>query len=162
MIIDIFTGKIDIRIPRSISITLIFGYLISLPVLIAKWSRMGFSFDIPLFLCAIIVIFGIVYYLFNRFKLPWTISIPIIFIFSGGGLVFLYFIRDISTSIPILSSLTRLSDILYGIGIYGNKVSITIAEAGTYNISRTVMSFGPALYWIAIIGLIFLSGRFCF
>ena len=57
---------------------------------------------------------------------------------------------------PLLSPLRRISTILYGSGIYGNKVSLTIAEAGTYGISRSVMSYGPALYWLAWAGLVFM------
>ena len=38
----------------------------------------------------------------------------------------------------------------------GSKVSLTIAEAGTYNMSRTVMSYGPAFYWLAWAGFVFL------
>ena len=85
---------------------------------------------------------------------------PAVFGVGGVGLAFLYIVKDISTSVPIFSSLTKFSNILYGTGIYGNKVSMTIAEAGTYSISRTVMSFGPALYWIALIGLVFLMYYF--
>ncbi|MCK5637013.1 MAG: hypothetical protein KAH91_06275, partial [Thermoplasmatales archaeon] len=48
----------------------------------------------------------------------------------------------------------------FGSGIYGDKVSITIAEANTYQISHTVMSFGPSLYWLAFGGLVFLIWQY--
>ena len=51
MIFDIFYNKVDIRIPMSLTSTLFVGYLVSLPVMIARWGYSGFKFDIPLFLC---------------------------------------------------------------------------------------------------------------
>jgi len=155
MLMDMFTSKIEPRATRTSSIILISGYLISLPVLMAKHG--GFRPDIPLFLCLAIVAFGMISYIFNRWRFPWTLSIPSAFCVGGVGLVFLYFIKDISSSIPLFSSLSKISGILYGTGIYGSKVSMTIAEAGTYEISRTVMSFGPALYWLGWMGFIFLA-----
>ncbi len=155
MLMDIFTNKIEPRVARTSSIILISGYIISLPVLMAKHG--GFRPDIPLFICLAIVAFGMISYIFKRMRFPWTLSIPSVFCVGGVGLVFLYFIKDISSSIPLFSSLSKLSGILYGTGIYGSKVSMTIAEAGTYEISRTVMSFGPALYWLGWIGFIFLA-----
>ena len=101
-------------------------------------------------------IFGLLYFIFDRKKLPWTISLPFVGLVGIVSVSFLFLIRNISTNVPLLSSLTRLSKILFGTGIYGSKVSSTIAEAGTFSISRTVMSFGPALYWIGLIGFIFL------
>jgi len=155
MIVDIFTSKTEIKVFRTTSICMLFGYALSLPVLMAKWG--GFKPDLTLFLCLGVVVFGMVYYAFGRIKLPWTISIPTVFCVGGIGLIFLYFIKDISSSIPIFSSLSQISEILYGTGIYGSKVSMTIAEASTYEISRTVMSFGPALYWLGWMGFVFLA-----
>ena len=154
MIIDIFTTKIDIRVPRSGFITLFTGYLISLPVLI---TRGGFQLDIPLSLCIGIGIFGLIYILLKRNNIPWTLSLPSLFILAAATVGFLFFIPTLAESFPVLSPLTRFSSILQGTGIYGNKVSLTIAEAGTYGISQTVMSFGPALFWVAWIGFIFIG-----
>lgn len=154
MLIDIFTNKMDMRVVRTSSIVLLSGYLISLPIRTAKLG--GFRPDIPLFLGIGIAVFGIAYLLFKRMKVPWTISLPGVFGVGIIGLIFLFFIRDISSVMPIFSPLTRIADILYGAGVYGTKVALTIAEAGTSNISRTVMSFGPALYWLGWIGFIFL------
>jgi dolichyl-diphosphooligosaccharide--protein glycosyltransferase len=155
MLMDMFTSKIEPRVARTSSIILISGYIISLPVIMAKWG--GFKPNISLFLGLAVVAFGMIYYIFKRMRFPWTLSIPSVFCVGGVGLVFLYFIKDISSSIPLFSSLSKLSGILYGTGIYGNKVSMTIAEASTYGISRTVMSFGPALYWLGWIGFVFLA-----
>ncbi|MCK5345248.1 MAG: glycosyltransferase family 39 protein, partial [Candidatus Heimdallarchaeota archaeon] len=46
MLIDIFTSKIEIRVPRSLVITLFTGYIVSLPVLMSR----GIVADLPLFL----------------------------------------------------------------------------------------------------------------
>ncbi len=154
MLIDIFMNKMEIKVPIVSLVALSSGYLISLPVTATKVG--GFAPDIPLFLCLGIAAFSMVYFTFNRKKIPWTLSLPTILGIGIFGLVFLYFIDAISSAVPFFSPLSRLSGILYGSGIYGNKVSMTIAEASTYNISHTVMSFGPALYWLGWAGFLFL------
>jgi asparagine N-glycosylation enzyme membrane subunit Stt3 len=154
ILIDIFMNKMEIKVPIVSLVALSSGYLISLPVTATKVG--GFAPDIPLFLCLGIAAFSLVYFIFDRKKIPWTISLPSIFGIGIVALVFLYFINAVSSVIPFFSRLSRLSTILYGSGIYGNKVSMTIAEASTYNISHTVMSFGPALYWLGWAGLLFL------
>ena len=153
MIFDIFTNKIEMSVPRSTSIILLSGYFISLPVII---SRGGFSFDTTLFLGVIVAVFGLITFIFARKKIPWTISIPGLIIIGIFGLIFLYVVPTLSNSFQFLSPLTRLSQVIFGTGIYGEKVSMTIAEANTYEISHTVMSFGPALYWIAWAGFVLL------
>ena len=154
ILIDIFMKKMEMKVPITALIALSSGYLISLPIRLAPVG--GFTADIPLFLCLGLAAFTLVYFIFDRKKIPWTISLPTIFGIAGAALVFLYFIRNISSTIPFFSRLTQLSNIIYGSGIYGSKVSMTIAEASTYNISHTVMSFGPALYWLGWAGFVFL------
>jgi len=157
MIFDIFTNKIDIKFVRTSSLILLSGYIISLPVI---YSRVGFKLDIPLFLFLGVSIFGLIYYLLDRKKIPWTISLPFLFGSGAIALVFIYLVKDLSKSFNILSPLTKLSTTLFGQGIYGNKVSMTIAEANTYQISQTVMSFGPSIYWLAWAGFVFLAYKY--
>lgn len=154
MIFDIFTSKISTRVFYSLSLTLLSGYLISLPVIIAKPG--GFTLDVSLIMVLGVIGFGLLYYIFGRKKIPWTLSLSFIFVMGGGVLVFIYFVKNLVASFPFLSHVQKLSNILFGTGIYGNKVSMTIAEANTYQISHTVMSFGPALYWLGWAGFIFL------
>jgi len=154
MFIDIFLNKMEMKVPITALVALSSGYLISLPIRLAPVG--GFTADIPLFLCLGLAAFTLIYFISNRKKIPWTISLPTIFGVAIIALVFLYFINTISSIIPIFSRLSQLSNIIYGTGIYGNKVAMTIAEASTYNISHTVMSFGPTLYWLAWAGFIFL------
>jgi dolichyl-diphosphooligosaccharide--protein glycosyltransferase len=153
MIVDIFLSKFEINVFRTTSITILIGYIISLPVTIADTA--GFTFDASLFMVLVVVGFGFLYYLFGIKKIPWTISLPFIFISGVIGLAFLYFIRSSNLSGSLVSGFNKVSNILFGTGIYGNKVSLTIAEANTYEISQTVMNFGPALYWVAWAGFIF-------
>jgi len=154
ILIDIFMNKLEMKVPITVLVALSSGYLISLPVRAAQLG--GFTPDTPLFLCLALAASTLIYFIFNRKKIPWTISLPTIFGIGIAALVFLYFINVISSVIPFFSRLSSLSNIIYGKGIYGNKVSMTIAEASTYNISHTVMSFGPALYWLGWAGLLFL------
>ncbi|RLI66265.1 MAG: hypothetical protein DRO67_01410 [Candidatus Asgardarchaeum californiense] len=153
MIMDIFTSKIETKAALTPIIVLFAGYGISLPVLMSKEN---FIPGLPFWLCIVVLLFGIVYIFLGKRKIPWIISIPSIFCTIGVGLVVLYYIKTIASYISFLSPLKKLSDIVYGSGIYGNKVSQTIAEAGTYNISRSVMSYGPVIYWLAWAGFVFL------
>lgn len=155
MLIDIYQSRIELNIPRSISITMFTGFLLSAPVIAVRTSLIS---GLPFYLCIGVAAFGALYYLFKIKNLPWTLSLPMIAVIGVGGVIFLYFIPALKQSFPFLGGLTKISEILFGTGgIYGNKVSMTIAEAGTYGISRTVMSFGPALFWIAWIGFVFVG-----
>ena len=153
MLIDIFNKEMNWNVVQSLIIILFSGYLISLPV---RFIKYGFKADLQLLLAVGVALFGILYIILDRKKIPWIISLPSIFCMGGIVLVVLYFLDNLIQIFPFLSALGRLSEILYGSGIYGNKVDLTIAEAGTANISKTVMSYGPALYWLAWAGLILL------
>ncbi len=157
IIIDIYLGKKDVSVPRTASITLLSGYLISLPVIA---SRGGFSPDLNLYLALGVTAFGAIYYLFSKKNIPWTLSLPAIFGLGAGGVVFLYFLPTVSQYFPVFGGLGKIRSILFGAGVYGDKVSMTIAEAGTFDMSRTVMSFGPALFWIAWLGFFILGYKY--
>ena len=158
IVIDIFLSKFDLKVFTTPTVLMFTGYLISLPVLIAKYG--GFRLDIPLLLCIAVAIFGSVYYILNKKRIPWVISLPSIFILAGVGLTFIYYVDYFISIFQFLSPLRKLSKVIFGSGIYGTKVSNTIAEANTFQISNTVMSFGPALYWIAWAGFVFLIWRY--
>ncbi|MCK4902850.1 MAG: glycosyltransferase family 39 protein, partial [Thermoplasmatales archaeon] len=158
MFIDIFINKIDRSVLLASSIVLFSGYLISLPVLGSRGAIIDLNTE--LFLCLAVTGFGVAYYIFGRRKIPWTLSLPTVFTIGAVGLIFLYFIKPLSNTFHFLAPLQRFSTVLFGSGIYGDKVSITIAEANTYQISHTVMSFGPSLYWLAFGGLVFLIWQY--
>lgn len=158
ILIDIFLNKFDLRVFTTPTVLMFTGYILSLPVLAAKPD--GLTFDIPLLLCIGVAIFGGVYYVLNKKRIPWVISLPGIFILAGVGLAFIYYIDYFISIFHFLSPLKKLSRVIFGSGIYGTKVSNTIAEANTFQISNTVMSFGPALYWLGWAGFVFLIWRY--
>jgi dolichyl-diphosphooligosaccharide--protein glycosyltransferase len=154
MLFDIFTNKIEFKLFRTTSLLLFSGFLISAPVISFKPD--GFSPNVTLYICLFVTIFGLIYYLFGKLKVPWTLSIPTIILLGSSGLGLIYFAEELSRQFAFLSPLRILSNVVFGTGIYGKKVSMTIAEAGTYQISQTVMSYGPAIYWIGWGGLVYL------
>jgi len=152
LLIDIFTNKVEGRFVMSIAIALFTGFFVSWPISFAG----GVLLDLPFYLALGVAVFGGVCILFKRKQIPWVISYPVIACIGAAAAAFLYIVYINPKAFSIFSPLTAISNILYGAGIYGSKVSLTIAEAGTYNISRTVMSYGPALYWLAWAGFAFL------
>lgn len=152
LLIDLFMNKVEERFVISVSIALFAGYFISWPVTLAS----GVLLDLPFFLALGVAVFGGLCILFKRKQIPWVISYPVIAGIAIGAAGFLYVVYTNPNMFSILKPLNTLSEIIYGSGIYGSKVSQTIAEAGTYSMSRTVMSFGPALYWLAWAGFVFL------
>jgi asparagine N-glycosylation enzyme membrane subunit Stt3 len=152
LLIDIFTNKVEARFVMSIAIALFTGFFVSWPVSFAG----GVLLDLPFYLALGVAVFGGICILFKRKQIPWVISYPIIACIAAAAAVFLYIVYINPKTFSIFSPLTAISNILYGAGIYGSKVSLTIAEAGTYNISRTVMSYGPTIYWLAWAGFAFL------
>jgi dolichyl-diphosphooligosaccharide--protein glycosyltransferase len=156
IIIDIFTHHIDERFIMSISIALFAGFFISWPVSYAY----GVTLDLPFYLALGVLVFGGICVLFKRKNIPWVISFPLILGIAGTVLAMLYIVYTHPTMFSILAPLNAIADIIFGAGIYGSKVSLTIAEAGTSNMSRTVMSFGPALYLLAWAGFFFLCYQY--
>jgi dolichyl-diphosphooligosaccharide--protein glycosyltransferase len=154
MFVDIVSSRINLRVPRTVNIALLGGYLVALPFFIYK---QGLAMTTELAVILGVVVFSGIYLWLRRQNIPWVVSIPSIFGLGGIALVFLYLIRN--TTIGVLQPFTRISDIIYGAGIYGKKVSATIAEASTFDFSRNVMSFGPVLFWLAWIGFMLLAYR---
>jgi len=156
LVIDMFKNRVDFDFIRNMSVMMFTGYFISLPVIMA--GRGGFSPDVNMFLCLGVLIFGLICYMSRWRKIPWTISLPGVF---GVGIIALIImhpsvLESLLPTFSFLSPLDSISEILYGSGIYGGKVSMTIAEANTYEISHSVMSFGPAMYWVGWTGFLFL------
>ena len=152
LLFDLFTNKVEERFVMSIAIVLFTGFLVSWPVSYAS----GVLLDLPVYLALGIAIFGGICILFKRKQIPWILSYPLIAGIGVAALGFLYVVYYHPEMFSLFTPLNTIAELIYGAGIYGSKVSMTIAEAGTYNMSRTVMSFGPALYWIAWAGFVFL------
>jgi dolichyl-phosphooligosaccharide-protein glycotransferase len=155
---DIFMKKIEERFVLNMFLIMITGVLVSLPVTATR----GELVSLPLYLAIGVLAFGVLCVLFKRRQIPWIISIPSIGIIAGVALVALYIIYHLPSQPSILGPIATLAGYIpfIGTGIYGSKVSLTIAEAGTYNMSRTVMSFGPAVYWLAWAGFALLIFMF--
>ena len=150
MIINMVRLDYDSRIAKYPSISLVTGYLLATPLYFIKHGlKPALSFYIVLAVLA----FAAVYVVILKKNIPWVISIPIIACIIAGGLTFLYYVKD-STN-PALAPLASIGKVIFG-GVYHSKVSKTIAEATTFGISRTFMSFGPALYLISWFGFIYL------
>jgi dolichyl-diphosphooligosaccharide--protein glycosyltransferase len=150
LIFDIFLKKVEERFVLNMFLLLITGVLVSLPVTAAR----GSVFSLPWYLAIGILLFGGLCIVFKRRQIPWIISIPSIGLIAGVALVSLYIIYHLPSQPSFLGPIATLAGYIpfIGSGIYGTKVALTIAEAGTYTMSRTVMSFGPTVYWLAWAG----------
>ena len=128
------------------------GLLLAVPSYLAKGS---FNY-MSIMSFAAVFLFGLIYLFLSRKKLPWIITLPSIATLAGIALFILYMIKD--TTNPLLYPLSRFANHIFGGLAYvqKSKTYLTIAEASTFGISRTVMSFGPALYLMAWFAFIFL------
>lgn len=144
-IINLLRSKFDKHLCIVTFLALLTGYLIFLPL--------GFVKILELFLVMFTALLIGFSYIIYKWKIPWIITVPSIGIAGIISVGFLYLVRN--TTNPLLTWTEHFSGILFGGGIYGDKVALTIAEAKTFDMSRTVMSFGPSLYWIALIGFVF-------
>jgi asparagine N-glycosylation enzyme membrane subunit Stt3 len=154
LIFDILLNKIEEKFVLNMFVLLITGVLVALPVTAVRGSVVS----LPMYLAFAILLFGGLCILFKRQQIPWIISIPSIAILAGVALVSLYVLYHMSSVPSFLAPLQSLAGYIpfIGSGIYGGQVSLTIAEAGTYSMSRTVMSFGPAVYWLGWAGFVLL------
>lgn len=150
MVINMVRLEIDTRVAKYPSISLITGYLVAFPLYFTKHA---FKPAVSFYILLAVLAFSAIYIVTLKKKIPWIISLPVISCIIVGGLLFLYYAKD-STS-PALAPFSYMGKVLFG-GVYHTKVSETIAEATTFGISRTFLSFGPALYLIAWFGFIYL------
>jgi len=155
MIVDIVAKKINTDIIRSVLVAMFLGYFLSFPIL---WVKFGFTPTVQLIIPIGVTVFGGIYLYLGKKNIPWLLSIPTLFAIAGVVLSFLYVIRTSTAS--WLKPFISISNIIFGSGIYGTKVSLTIAEASTFDISRTIMSFGPATYLLAWMGFFLLLYRY--
>jgi len=148
LILDMFRGMKDISTAYKTVIVLGVGYLISLPLDFVKEYMTTFPLYIFLMSLGILAL----YLILRKIKLPWVITMPALGCLGAGILSFFYMIS--SGVISMRGPLATLADVIFGSGIYGSKVSLTIGEAHTFGLSQTVMMLGPVLYWLALVGFI--------
>jgi len=146
---DVLQSKQNILNASKTTIVLGVSYFISLPFFIAK--NVPFHYAFYLFVFSLILL--VFYVAVKKINVPWIISIPMLAFGTGAGLTLLYLVNK--GIIVLQGAIYSMSEIIFGEGVYGSKVALTIGEAHVYNLSRTVMSFGPVIYWLALVGFIF-------
>jgi len=145
-VFGLFKHKHDIRVPMMLSITSLTAFVILLPYMFQR----GVIIDYPLILLIGCLVVTGVTHLLNKVNLPWTVTVPAFSTIAAGGLFLLHFFYIKGALSGIF---WQISYYLFA-GLYANKVSLTIAEAGTFGISQSIMSFGPVLYWLGMLGFI--------
>ena len=146
---DIVKSKYSPHLYMSYNVMFGTALFISLPwILVHQDELIGF----PVICFGVSIFLGLLLYVFHRFKTPWIISLPI---FGGIGCIGtgILYLMHIGV-LPFIIALYQLTSTFFGIGIYGSKVSMTVAEARNFGLSQSVMSFGPAIYWLALAGFI--------
>jgi len=148
LFIDVLKAKYDIYNYLGFCLLYATSFLISLPYFIVKGQFFTFPFFI--FMASIGILLLVAF--LRKIKAPAIAILPVIGIVSGITLYFLYLVHiGYIKGIPVL---LKLTEIIYGSGIYGNKVAYTIAEAHSFGLSQIVMNIGPILYWIGLLGLV--------
>lgn len=152
MFVDIVRYNANLKNFLTAVITMFVGLALAFPSYLAK----GYIHSITLFSSIAVMLFGSIYIFLSKKKLPWLITVPSIIGLAVIALGALYLVKD-STN-PALYPLARFANHIFGGLAYvqKSKVYLTIAEASTFGISRTIMSFGPALYLIAWAGFLYL------
>lgn len=149
LIFDIFKSKYDLKIPTTYTLTFVVAFLISLPwIIIHQDDIIGF----PFMCMTISIILLSLYIILKKYKIPWIVSLPTFGVLGGIGLLYLY-LSTIDV-VPSWGALYQISSMIFGEGIYGSKVSLTVAEAHNFGISQSIMSFGPVLYWVGLTGFL--------
>lgn len=146
LFIDMLKKQYNINTYIKIATIIGVGFFVSLPYNLAVhdlYNTVLYAFLISL---GIVVI----YYVVKKINLPWIISIPGLCAFGAVGIGILYLINQGFVSIP--GPAKNIAEVIFGSGIYGQKVSLTIGEANVYSLSQTAMSLGMSLYFLALIG----------
>ena len=145
---DILKAKYNLENQISMSLALFIGFIISYPYFVIKGITLPFTALVLIPAIAIIAITMSI----KKMKLPAVIVFPLSAIVGGIGLFIIYLAHIGSIKgIPVL---TKLSGVIFGAGIYGNKVSLTIGEAHTYGLSQIAMMIGPILLWVGLVGFV--------
>jgi len=150
LVLDVLRNKYNLPAIRNVTIVLLAALFVSLPYFITIMPVDTTPILLFILTAAGLAVFCL-YYLLQKYKIPYILTIPLLAAGAGSALTFLYLIH-LKIIGAIHPSINYLSVVIFGQAIYGDQVSLTIAEAHTFGLSQTVMSFGPALYWIGIIG----------
>ncbi|HDO19479.1 MAG TPA: hypothetical protein ENG74_02000, partial [Thermoplasmatales archaeon] len=153
MFVDIIRYKCSFQRYANFVTVLGVGLAVAFPSYVARGMLID---NMVIFSFLGVLLFGVVYLFLSKRKLPWLITIPSIFILALATFGALYLIKD--TTNPALSPLARFANHIFGGLAYVQKSKVykTIAEAATFGISRTFMSFGPALFLTAWAGFLYI------
>ena len=107
--------------------------------------------QIVLSLAFIVFVLGTTLYFLSKKETPYIMTLPAL---GVGGIVSLIVINNYH----IMPFYYFVSMFFKGT-VYVGKISLTIAEAGSPQISGAVMGYGPAIYWFAWFGAIIFMAR---
>ena len=142
--------KSDVAVFRNTCITMIIGFLIPLPYIT---NVGGDIFNISCW-CIIFCVGLCVFSLIQRtFRISHYISIPIISGIGVVGIMLLYLIYI--GRIQTVYAFYEISNVVFGSGIYGNKILLTIGESHVFSLTDMTFLFGPVVFWIMFGGFIF-------
>jgi len=152
LFINIFKQYKDYDILCKLTFILGIGFFISVPYDIIR----GTLFNFPFYTFVIVLGLTLVCLVLKKIDFPWIMSLPATFIFGTGILSFLYIVHlgIIDPGQYFGGPIRDAAVLIFGTGIYGTEVALTIGEAHTYGISQTVLSFGPSVYWLGLFGFI--------
>jgi len=145
---DILKNKYHIRLQISMCLAFLVAFLMTYPYYLIK--EIPISFALIGFVASLAIV--LITLLFYRLKWPAILVFPTFIIFGGIGLSIVYLAQI--GFIKGITPLSKLAEVIFGVGIYGNKVSLTIAEAHTFGLSQIAMMIGPALLWVGLVGFV--------
>ena len=141
----------DVIIFRNVCITMIIGFLMPLPYIIATSGDTVFDITYWCVIsCVGLCIFSLIQ---RRFQISRYVSIPTVSGIVAVGIIFLYLvdIGKVQTSFVF----HEISNVVFGSGIYGDKILLTIGESHVFSLSDMAFLFGPVVFWIMFGGFIF-------
>ena len=145
---DILKSKYHMEEQIAILLGLFVAFIISYPYFIIKGITLPFTglVLVPAFIIVLITI------AIKKMKLPAVLVFPISGIIGGIGLSIVYLAHI--GYIKGIAVLGKLAEIIFGSGIYGNKVSLTIGEAHVFGLSQIAMMIGPIIFWVGLVGFV--------
>ncbi len=150
--IQLFLDKLRYRdslgVTACVSITLLMGLAVAAPFYVVSGiganlpSSVGIWFDVPLILTTVALIGGVILTVTRDY--PWVLVFSALAVLAGGVLFYAIYISP--------GFMTALST---GAGYFTRtKAMETIAEAQAPEFSNLVFSFGPASFFLAILGIV--------
>jgi dolichyl-phosphooligosaccharide-protein glycotransferase len=148
LFVGMIQNKYHIRVAYLIHYAFFVGYLISYPYRFVTNNTDSYLFLIILVSFVLLTTF----YIFDLKKPKKIVSVPL---FISGGIACLGFLKLVNMGIiDIKGEIYDLSNILFGTGIYGSKIHITIGEGQVFPLIYTGLSLGLFVFWLGLAGFI--------